>query len=543
MDVKDYRALVSKVTKVPDASNTVWAKNSKLCMMYIEFRNMEIIRDNLNNVCNVYGGGDTALTIVYSGDNEKIVHETTKDWTNVTYMKIFDHNVPVDEYSRLLTSYEFWDKFSAFDHVLTNSWDSYIFKRIPDKFFKYDIVGGPCKHFYTKYHGQIINICGDDCTCPRCETRDHQFKERNFISNPDNFFMFNGGFYLRKIDSVKALCKHKIWSGEPDDVYFALSGLSRPSRSEAREFGVQDFKYDGVPVGCHQVWIKHEEHYVHNLFREITFGKIVGRFFLKQDLGLYDDDTPDLITISELIETYPMWPKWIEELPEKRKQLFTMFETSDVHPDIIENMKLFDKVIVPYDYLKNILIRHGVKCEALNWYTSPLIQTKPRVIKKSEQKNKKVFLYIGTNDIRKNLINLSKTFKEVLEGTEHKLVVKTNKVDNLPESKNIKYITNRLSHDEMAGLYNICDYVVSFTRGEGVGLPMLEAKYFGKSVISHDGGVLSTLRDDSWIVLPSKEIAVDHTNVPQFLQKVFHGTWWEIDTKETLRILNNLIHE
>jgi glycosyltransferase involved in cell wall biosynthesis len=543
MDVKDYRALVSKVTKVPDASKTVWAKNSKLCMMYIEFRNMEIIRDNLNNVCNVYGGGDTALTIVYSGDNEKIVHETTRGWTNVTYMKMYEQNVPVEEYSRLLSSYEFWDKFSAFEHVLTNSWDSYIFRRIPEKFFEYDIVGGPCKHFYTEYHDRIVNICGEGCTCPRCENGDHIFKEQNFIRNPNNFFMFNGGFYLRKIDSVKALCKIKTWNGEPDDVYFALSGLSRPSRSEAREFGVQDFKYDSVPVGCHQIWIKHEEYYVRNLFREVKFGKIVGRFFLKKDLGLYDDDTPDLITISELVETYPLWPTWIKELPEKRKQLFTMFETSDVHPDVIENMKLFDKVIVPYDYLKDILRKYGVNCEALNWYTSPLIQAKPRVIKKSEQKNKKVFLYIGTNDVRKNLVKLCKTFKEVIEGTDHRLIVKTNKVDNLPESKNIKYITNRMSHDEMAGLYNICDYVVSFTHGEGVGLPMLEAKYFGKPVISHDGGVLSTLKDDSWIVLPSEETAIDHTNVPDFLQKVFHGTWWKVDTKEALRIINNLIHE
>ena len=148
---------------------------------------------------------------------------------------------------------------------------------------------------------------------------------------------------------------------------------------------------------------------------------------------------------------------------------------------------------------------------------------------------------MGTNDVRKNLVNLSETFKKVLEGTGHKLIVKTNKLDNLPESKNIKYITNRLSHDEMAGLYNICDYVVSFTHGEGVGLPMLEARYFGKPVISHDGGVLSTLRDDSWIVLPSKEITIDHTNVPKFLQKVFHGTWWQVNDQEALRIINNLI--
>jgi glycosyltransferase involved in cell wall biosynthesis len=273
------------------------------------------------------------------------------------------------------------------------------------------------------------------------------------------------------------------------------------------------------------------------------FGKIVGRFYLKQDLGLDDDDTPDTVTISELIETFPLWPQWVNQLPHGKKQLFTMFETSDVHPDIIKNMKLFDKVIVPYDYLKNILTRHGVNCEALNWYTSPLIRSSPRVIKKIEQKNKRVFLYIGTNDVRKNLVKLSETFKEVLEGTDHKLIVKTNKMDNLPESKNIKYITNRLSYGEMAGLYNMCDYVVSFSHGEGVGLPMLEAKYFGKPVISHDGGVLSTIKDDTWIILPHEEVSIDKTNVPNFLLKVFHGTWWEVVSKEALRIINNLIQE
>ena len=77
----------------------------------------------------------------------------------------------------------------------------------------------------------------------------------------------------------------------------------------------------------------------------MKFGKIYGRFFLKQHLDQLDDDTPDLCTISELIETYPMWSEWIHHVPEKRVQLYTMFETSDVHPDIIEEMKLFEKVI------------------------------------------------------------------------------------------------------------------------------------------------------------------------------------------------------
>jgi glycosyltransferase involved in cell wall biosynthesis len=269
------------------------------------------------------------------------------------------------------------------------------------------------------------------------------------------------------------------------------------------------------------------------LIYDIMFGTIIGRFYLKEDLGFEDDDTPDTVTISELIETFSMWPIWTKQLHHKKKQLFTMFETSDVHPDIIECMKVFDKVIVPYEYLKDILVKHGIPCEALNTYTSPLIRHTPTVIHKTPNPDRLVFLYVGTNDVRKNLVELANIFKGVLRGTSHKLIVKTNKMDNLPESDNIKYITRRLSYDEMAGLYNICDYVVSFSHGEGVGLPMLEAKYFGRPVISHTGGVLSSIKDDSWIVLPS--------NVPDFLKKVFHGTWWDIEKEETLRILNNII--
>lgn len=273
------------------------------------------------------------------------------------------------------------------------------------------------------------------------------------------------------------------------------------------------------------------------------FGTIVGRFYLKQDLGLTDDDTPDTVTISELIETFPMWSRWIEQFPGKRVQLFTMFETSDVHPDIIECMKKFDKVIVPYDYLKDILQKHDVKCEALNWYTSPLIRDTPKVIEKTIRPNKRVFLYVGTNDVRKNTIKLASFFKQALDGTDHVLIMKTNTTNNLPMSENIKYITRRLNSDEMAGLYNICDYVVSFTRGEGVGLPMLEAAYFNKPVITHTGGVLSTIRNDTWIEIPHDEIQIDKKDVPAFLQKVFHGTWWEINEQETLRIINNLIQQ
>ena len=271
------------------------------------------------------------------------------------------------------------------------------------------------------------------------------------------------------------------------------------------------------------------------------FGRIHGRFFLKQDLGIEDDDTPDTVTISEILETYPLWEMWLNRLKEKRKQLFTMFETSDVHPYVIEKMKLFDKVIVPYDYLKNILEKYGVNCVSLNWYTSPLIRSKPIVICKHPDPNRKVFLYVGTNDVRKNAVKLAHMFANILTGTKHVLMMKTNHVNNLPNHPNISYITGHLDLNRMAGLYNMCDYFISFSRGEGVGLPMLEAMYFKKPVITHDGGVLSTIKNDRWIVLPYDEVPINKEEVPDFLKNVFHGTWWEVDQKISTTIIKALL--
>jgi glycosyltransferase involved in cell wall biosynthesis len=84
----------------------------------------------------------------------------------------------------------------------------------------------------------------------------------------------------------------------------------------------------------------------------------------------------------------------------------------------------------------------------------------------------------------------------------------------------------------MASLYNMCDYVISFTRGEGVGMPMLEANYFRKPIIAHDQGVFRDIKklvDVPWYTLSSKEVQIDYSEVPLFLRNVFYGSWWEVD--------------
>jgi glycosyltransferase involved in cell wall biosynthesis len=211
-----------------------------------------------------------------------------------------------------------------------------------------------------------------------------------------------------------------------------------------------------------------------------------------------------------------------------------MFETSDVHPDIIVAMKVFETVFVPLKYLQEILVRHGVNSISLDFYTSDLIREKHPVIPKIIDTKRIVFLYIGTNDKRKNVTTLARAFSRI---KGHLLIIKTNKNDNLVQSPNIKIITDRLSNNQLASLYNMCDYVISATHGEGVGLPMLESDYFKKPIIAHDGGVFRDVKkmvSVPWYVIPSKEVPIDLTDVPQFLHKVFYGTWWEVSEDDCL---------
>lgn len=137
-------------------------------------------------------------------------------------------------------------------------------------------------------------------------------------------------------------------------------------------------------------------------------------------------------------------------------------------------------------------------------------------------------------------MTLSYIFSEALEGTDHTLIIKTNKDDGLSQSKNIKVITERLSNEKLASLFNLCDYCVTCTRGEGVGLLHLEAKYFNKPIISHVNGVFKNLGVDI-IPLPSNEVSIDYTYVPQFLKEVFYGKWWEIDKTKSITSIQKLI--
>lgn len=70
-------------------------------------------------------------------------------------------------------------------------------------------------------------------------------------------------------------------------------------------------------------------------------------------------------------------------------------------------------------------------------------------------------------------------------------------IQNNPESPEIIYINTEISEAEMAGLYRVCDCLVHPYRGEGFGLPVLEAMACGKPVVVTEGGSTDDFVGDS----------------------------------------------
>lgn len=253
MDCSDYLKLIKQ--KTPRAEKVSWNENSELCMVFVEFRKLDIIPTNLYNIANIYGNSNTSIIIIHSKLNKELITDTVKDWTGVRLVQLTQNESSIDEYNRILTSVGFWKLFEKHKFVLINQWDSYLFRKIPQKFFNYDYVGGPTSYIYVLRNNSIKHVCADDCEwCSgKCKRVQSTF---DYHPNDIVYSCMNGGLSLRKVSAMIDLCSKKPFKGEPEDIYFCFSYLYRPSVHEALEF-VEHLPYDGIPVSCHKIWAKH----------------------------------------------------------------------------------------------------------------------------------------------------------------------------------------------------------------------------------------------------------------------------------------------
>lgn len=261
MKADEYLDLVK--TSTPVIEHCDWTVyNKKLCIVYTEFRKLDIVPYNLYNIAKVYGNKGYNLKILCSGENIDFINEIVKGWKNVEIHKLSENNINVGQFNIIFTDVEFYKMFNGYEFILINQWDSYIFKTIPDEYFQYDYVGAPWNHTYVvKKTGSVFVKCATGCGCGQCHLKGGVIEDGDRIVK-----VGNGGFSLRKVSCMLDIFSKVSPTPSNEDVIVSLNCKNLPSVEVAQGFSVEHLKYSDTPVGCHKIWENQDDEYIKKLF-------------------------------------------------------------------------------------------------------------------------------------------------------------------------------------------------------------------------------------------------------------------------------------
>ena len=163
---------------------------------------------------------DWNIMIFHGTTNEQYVNDIlqTLSSNRITTIKLPYANIPVKQYSLLLTSAAFYEAIPT-EVILIFQTDTLIFSKNKHKindFLQYDYVGAPWPPGYTPI-GEVGN----------------------------------GGLSLRKKSKMLHIINTVPYRDEPEDNYFSRQKLYTPTGYEARNFSVE-MVFHATSFGCHK---------------------------------------------------------------------------------------------------------------------------------------------------------------------------------------------------------------------------------------------------------------------------------------------------
>tara|TARA_B100000674_G_C37958102_1_gene970659 strand:- start:1544 stop:2704 length:1161 start_codon:yes stop_codon:yes gene_type:complete len=230
--------------------------------------------------------------------------------------------------------------------------------------------------------------------------------------------------------------------------------------------------------------------------------------------------------------------EWDTSLGHKNIGISAVVETDRCNPKWIESCNKMDHIVVPSDFTKNVLKRSGVVTKNISvipeWFNQYILnENKGNIEQDLSLKTKNNFLILGqlgspkSEDDRKNIFNTIKWICENFkENDDVGIILKTNMGRNttidkkitiniLNQMKNhigktkvkIYLLHGSMSDQEIANLYFHKDIkcLVTATRGEGYGLPIIEAAAAGMPIIATNwSGHLEFLKDGMFLPVDYK---------------------------------------
>jgi glycosyltransferase involved in cell wall biosynthesis len=225
--------------------------------------------------------------------------------------------------------------------------------------------------------------------------------------------------------------------------------------------------------------------------------------------------------------------EWDPSLGHKNIGISAMVETDRCNPKWVDACNKMDHVVVPSSFTKSVIRKSGVVNTAITvipeWFNQYILDNSKLNIEKDViVKTKHNFLILGqmgspnAEDDRKNIFNTIKWLSEHFKNrNDVGIILKTNMGRNTsidkkitiniieqmkqhigPSNVKIYLLHGTMSDQEIASLYLHKDIkcLVAATRGEGYGLPLIEAAAAGMPVIATNwSGHLDFLKQGSFL--------------------------------------------
>ena len=142
---------------------------------------------------------------------------------NIIHVEYPYENIDIPIYNKILTDSLFWNRINS-DFALVFQTDTFIFRPIDECYFNYDYIGAPWLYIT--------------------------------IPSKNNSKVGNGGFSLRRVDSMIDICDTFTFVLEKDDaedIFFAKNCKNLAPYEDAKTFSVESIFYE-TPCGAHQCW-------------------------------------------------------------------------------------------------------------------------------------------------------------------------------------------------------------------------------------------------------------------------------------------------
>lgn len=185
--------------------------------------------------------------------------------------------------------------------------------------------------------------------------------------------------------------------------------------------------------------------------------------------------------------------------------IYTMFESDKIPDDWKGYLDAADKVLVPSKWCAEVFKKAGVKTDVVPLgFNEQIFKYKPRENKREARKDF-VFLHYNAFNIRKGFLEVFKAFCKAFDKTEPVRMVFKTTLDYIPlpitksEYPNIDIIRGKCSEIDLANLCYDADCFVFPSRGEGFGLPPLEAMATGIPAIVPNAHGISEYFDPEYM--------------------------------------------